>query len=80
MTEDENIRWHHQLNEHKFEQIPGDGEGQGIPVFCVHGVAKSEHDLEAEHTKLRFKESPPLTWPRKAYLELPSFFCLGNTR
>ena len=26
-TEDEMIRWHHQLNEHEFEQIPGDGEG-----------------------------------------------------
>ena len=27
MTEDEMVRWHHQLNEHEFEQIPGDGEG-----------------------------------------------------
>ena len=23
------IGWHHQLNEHEFEQAPGDGEGQG---------------------------------------------------
>ena len=29
MTEDEMIRWHHQLNEHEFEQIPGVGDGQG---------------------------------------------------
>ena len=28
-TEDEMIRWHHQLNGHDFEQTPGNGEGQG---------------------------------------------------
>ena len=25
---------HHQLNGHKFEQAPGDGEGQGSLVCC----------------------------------------------
>ena len=34
MTEDEMIRWHHQLNEHEFEQIPGDGEGQIMLECC----------------------------------------------
>ena len=29
MTEDEMVGWHHQLNGHEFEQVPGDGEGQG---------------------------------------------------
>ena len=28
-TEDEMVGWHHQLNEHEFEQTPGDSEGQG---------------------------------------------------
>ena len=28
------IGWHHQLNGHELEQIPGDGEGQGSPVCC----------------------------------------------
>ena len=28
MTEDEMVRWHHQLNGHEFEQTPGDREGQ----------------------------------------------------
>ena len=28
-TEDEMVGWHHQLNGHKFEQTPGDSEGQG---------------------------------------------------
>ena len=34
MTEDEMIRWHHQLNGHEFEQTPGDDEGQGTLVCC----------------------------------------------
>ena len=29
MTEDELVEWHHQLNEHQFEQTPGVGDGQG---------------------------------------------------
>ena len=33
-VEDEIIRWHHQLNEHEFEKILGDGEGQGSLVCC----------------------------------------------
>ena len=34
MTEDEMVGWHHQLNGQEFEQAPGDGEGQGILVWC----------------------------------------------
>ena len=33
-TEDEMVEWHHQFNGHEFEQVPGDGEGQGSLVFC----------------------------------------------
>ena len=29
MTEDEMVAWLHQLNGHEFEQVLGDGEGQG---------------------------------------------------
>ena len=29
MTDDETAGWHHQLDEHEFEQTPGDDEGQG---------------------------------------------------
>ena len=39
MTEDEMVGWHHQLNAHEFEQIPGDSEGQGSQV---HGVKVSD--------------------------------------
>ena len=34
MTEEEIVGWHHQLNGHKFEQAPGDGEGQGRLACC----------------------------------------------
>ena len=34
MTEDEMVGWHHWLDGHEFEQIPGDGEGQGSLVCC----------------------------------------------
>ena len=32
--EDEMVGWHHQFNGHEFEQVPGDGEGQGGLVCC----------------------------------------------
>ena len=28
------VGWHHLLNEHEFEQTPGDSEGQGSLVCC----------------------------------------------
>ena len=34
MTEDQMVEWHHQLNEHEFEQAPGDGEEQGSLAYC----------------------------------------------
>ena len=33
-AEGEMVGWHHRLNEHEFEQTPGDGEGQGSLVSC----------------------------------------------
>ena len=32
--EDQMVGWHHWLNEHEFEQAPGDGEGQGSLACC----------------------------------------------
>ena len=34
MTEDETVRWHHQLDGHGFEQAPRDGQEQGSLVSC----------------------------------------------
>ena len=44
MTEDEMVGWHHQLNEHEFEQGPGDDKEQGRHAV-VHGVTKSRIGL-----------------------------------
>ena len=33
-TEADIVGWHHQLNEHEFEQTAGDREGQGSLVCC----------------------------------------------
>ena len=41
MTEEEMAEWHHRFNGHDFEQAPGDGKGQGSPVCCIHGAARS---------------------------------------
>ena len=32
--QDEMVGWHHQLNEHEFEQTLGDAVGQGSLVCC----------------------------------------------
>ena len=34
MTEDEMVRWHHQLSGHEFGQASGDGDGQGGLACC----------------------------------------------
>ena len=34
MTEDEMVGWHHRLNGHESEQIPGESEGQGSLACC----------------------------------------------
>ena len=43
-TEDEMVRWNHQLNGHEFEQTPVVGDGQGSLCAAVHGVARVRHD------------------------------------
>ena len=44
MTEDEMVGWHHQLNEHEFEQTPGVGEGQGR-LACYSPWGRKESDM-----------------------------------
>ena len=49
MTEDEMIEWHHRLNGHEFEQILGDGEGQGGLVCCSPwGLKESDRMTEQQ--------------------------------
>ena len=42
MTEGEMVGWHHQLDEHEFEQALGVGDGQGGLVCCGPWVAESD--------------------------------------
>ena len=44
MTEDEMDGWHHWLNGHEFEKIPGDNEGQGSLV-CYSPWGHKELDV-----------------------------------
>ena len=50
MTEDEMVGWHHPLNGHEFEQVPGDGEGQGRLVCCSPRGHK-EWDATEQHSR-----------------------------
>ena len=43
MAEDEMVGWHHGLNRHKFEQAPGDGDGQGS-LACYSPLGGKESD------------------------------------
>ena len=43
MTEDERVRWHHQLDGHECEQTRGDSEGQERLAHGSHRVTKSWH-------------------------------------
>ena len=40
--EDEMIGWHHRLNGHEFEQVPGVGDGQGTLACCSPWVSKTQ--------------------------------------
>ena len=44
MTEDEMVRWHHQLDGHEFEQALGVGDGQRSLMCCSPGDHK-ESDM-----------------------------------
>ena len=43
MTEDEMVRWHHQLNGPEFEKTRGDGKGQGS-LACRSPWGRKESD------------------------------------
>ena len=40
------VEWHHQLNEHEFEQTLGNGEGQGRLVCCSPWGRKESNTTE----------------------------------
>ena len=65
MTEGEMVGWHHQLNRHKFEQTPGDGEGQGSLACCSPwGSQRVGHWTTAQHSVEWLNNSKGLSQPR----------------
>ena len=55
MTEDEMVRWHHQLNGHEFEQALGDSEGQESLVCCSlwsHKESDTTEQLNSNNMKV----------------------------
>ena len=68
MTEDEMVGWHHQLDGHEFEQIPGVGDGQGSLAICSAWGHK-ESDMTEQLNLGCFFVVPTL------YCDYPSF-CL----
>ena len=45
MTEDEMVGWHHWLNGHEFEQVPGVGDGQGSKA-ALQSMGSRSHMTE----------------------------------
>ena len=45
------VGWHHELNDHEFEQAPGDSEGQGRPTRYSPWGRKSQAWLNDGTTK-----------------------------
>ena len=53
VTQDEMVGWHHRLNGHEFEQIPGDSEGQGRLACCGPCGCRVRHDWVTEQLLLK---------------------------
>ena len=48
MTENEKVGWHHQLDGHEFEQVLGDGDGQGSLACCSPWGCRVGHNWVTE--------------------------------
>ena len=80
-TEDEMVGWHHRLNEHEFEQTPGDGEGQGSLV-CRSPWGHRESDrmsnerLNRTHPFRRLALPGDVLQPRRCFAKPKTLFTL----
>ena len=51
------VGWQHQLNRHEFEQIQGDGEGQGSLACCSPwGQKESDITEQLNNSNLNIKQ------------------------
>ena len=58
MTENETVGWHHRLNGHEFEEVLGDGEGQGSLV-CSSPWGCKESERLNNNACVGFFRLPP---------------------
>ena len=72
MTKDEVAGWHHQPNEHEFEQTPGDGEWQGSLVCCSPLGCRVRYNLATEQETRRFTF---MLESRAVFLIYMRYFC-----
>ena len=75
MTENDMAEWHHQLNAHKFEWTPGDGDGQG-GLACCSSWGHKESDMTEQ---LNWTERIKLTHLSHAIIII-SFLCWEQLR
>ena len=54
-AEDETAGWRHRLNEHEFEQTPGESEGQGSLACCSPWDRKQLDTSEQLNNNKEFK-------------------------
>ena len=59
MTEDEMVRWHHQLDGHECEQALGDSEGQRSLACCSSWGHRVGHNLVTEQGTTEVKSQLP---------------------
>ena len=63
-AEDKMVGWHHQLNGHEFEQVPGVGDGQGGLACCSPwGCKESDMTERLNWTELNWTEGAVVSFP-----------------
>ena len=62
------VGWHHRLNGHEFEQVPGDSEGQGS-LACCSPWGHKESDMAQQLSNKNI---------RKIYLSCNFVICVQN--
>ena len=76
MTEDEMVGWHHWLNGRKFEQAPGDGEGQGSLACCSPWGRKKSDTTKGLNNNTQLKTlAESMKQKQMNFLEFPCLFC-----
>ena len=81
MKEDEMVGWHHWLNAHEFDQILGNGEGQGSLVCCSpwghkewdDGATEQQQNITSLSVYTKTCNRPEISRCSPSFLDVPSF-------